>query len=146
MDTKQVIILAISGIVSFLLAAVFGKWLIPELTRLRFGQTILEEGPQWHQKKQGTPTMGGVIFILATALTSILTILVCHFGLHIPLIGGSNFSTVRLLGALLLPILCGVIGFADDYIKVVKKRNLGLTAPQKLLAQLIVSLAFAVAM
>lgn len=143
MSTTQVIILAATGFLSFLIAALLGKWMIPELARLRFGQTIREEGPTWHKEKQGTPTMGGLIFILATTVTAVIAILVCQFALKDNPIISPSLSTVKLLGALLLPLCCGLIGFADDYIKVVKKRNLGLTAWQKLLAQLLVSLAFA---
>ncbi len=143
MNTTQVIILAVTGLLSFVLAALLGKWMIPELSRLRFGQTILEDGPKWHKGKQGTPTMGGLIFILATTATAVVSILICQFALPEKVIISSQMATVKLLGALLLPLLCGSIGFADDYIKVVKKRNLGLTARQKLLMQLLVSLAFA---
>ena len=143
MTTTQVIILAAVGFISCLFAALLGKWLIPELTRLRFGQTILEEGPKWHQTKQGTPTMGGIIFILASVVVSVLAVLICQFTMdEKPIVVGTQ-SAAKLLGVLLLPIGCGLIGFADDYIKVVKKRNLGLTASQKLFAQLLVSLAFA---
>ena len=143
MSTTQVIVLAAVGFMAFFAAALLGKWMIPELTRLRFGQTIREEGPKWHQNKQGTPTMGGLIFILASLAVTVVAILICQLTMEQkPIVPGSQSAT-RLLGALLLPLGCGLIGFADDYIKVVKKRNLGLTAPQKLIAQLLVSLAFA---
>lgn len=143
MNTTQVIILAVTGFLSFVIAGLLGKWMIPELSRLHFGQTIREEGPAWHKGKQGTPTMGGLIFILATTITAVAAILICQFTLSEKPIITASLSAVKLLGALLLPLFCGLIGFADDYIKVVKKRNLGLTARQKLLAQLLVSLAFA---
>lgn len=143
MNTTQVIILAATGFLSFLVAALLGKWMIPELARLHFGQTIREEGPTWHKDKQGTPTMGGLIFILATTVTAVIALLICQFTLSEKPISTATLPTVKLLGALFLPLCCGLIGFADDYIKVVKKRNLGLTARQKLFAQLLVSLAFA---
>ncbi len=146
MTNTQSIILAIAGFAAFSISALLGKCMIPELARLKFGQTIREEGPKWHQNKQGTPTMGGLIFILGATLTAVLAILICQFAMPGQPLLTPNMQTVKLLGALLLPLFCGLIGFADDYIKVVKKRNLGLTALQKLLAQLLVALAFALLM
>jgi len=143
MNTTQLIIIAASGILSFAIAALLGKIVIPELHRLKFGQTIREEGPQWHQKKQGTPTMGGIIFILATVLTVVFGLLIAQLMLDDKPLSDGALWTVKLLGTLFLPLGCGAIGFADDYIKVVKKRNLGLTAWQKVLAQLTVSLLYA---
>ena len=137
-------ILAIAGIVSFALAAVLGKVLIPWLHKLKFGQTILEDGPTWHQKKQGTPTMGGILFIagfLVAALVGVVLMITL-----VPDVFGTPFEKVRFWGGIGLALGCGLIGFVDDYIKVVKKRNLGLTAIQKILLQLLVSTAYAVIM
>lgn len=114
-------------IISFIITAVFEPVLIPFLRRLKFGQTILEDGPAWHEKKQGTPTMGGIAFILSSVLASLIFVR--------DLRGGA---------ILLCGVLFGVIGFIDDYIKVVKKRNKGFSAGQKLLAQTIVSLGYAI--
>ena len=114
-----------SFLVAFLASAVLGLCLLPLLRRLKFGQSIREEGPSWHQKKGGTPTMGGLMFIGA-------------FSMVAPFV-------IRSMGAAAVAIcalLFGIIGFVDDYIKVVKKRNLGLTASQKFLAQLLVTVAF----
>ena len=143
MSGTEVLILAATGLLSFALATMLGKWMIPELQKLHFGQTIRDEGPAWHQSKQGTPTMGGLIFILATAASTVLAILFSHFFTAEKLLSGTPLSLVKLFGALFLALCCGMIGFADDYIKVMKKRNLGLTAKQKLLFQLLVSLGFA---
>ncbi len=143
MNTTRLIILIVAGLTSFILSALLGKWCIPLLSRLHFGQTIREEGPNWHKKKQGTPTMGGILFILSTAIVTVLTVLVCQLFLDQKPLTSFTASTEMLVGAFLLPICCGLIGFADDYIKVVKKRNLGLTAKQKLAAQLLVAVAFA---
>ncbi len=143
MNGTQMIILAGTGVFSFALAALLGKVVIPELKRLHFGQTIREEGPQWHQTKQGTPTMGGVIFILATVVAAVLGLLTAQLLLTDKPLTDGVLRVVKLLGVLFLPLGCGAIGFADDYIKVVKKRNLGLTALQKLFAQLLVSLLYA---
>ncbi|MBQ6706807.1 MAG: phospho-N-acetylmuramoyl-pentapeptide-transferase [Clostridia bacterium] len=142
----QLWVLCATGILSFLISTLLGKWVIPALQRLHFGQTIREEGPAWHQSKSGTPTMGGVLFIAATVVTALLTILISQLFLDYKILSGTTLSLVKLFGTLLLALGCGLIGFLDDYIKVVKKRNLGLTARQKLIAQLLVATAFAVAM
>lgn len=113
-------------IISFIIAAVCEPFLIPFLRKLKFGQTILEDGPTWHEKKQGTPTMGGIAFILSSVLASLIFVR--------DLRGGA---------ILLCGVLFGVIGFIDDYIKVVKKQNKGFSASQKFLAQTVVSLAYA---
>lgn len=139
------VILAVAGMVSFALAALLGKVLIPWLHKLKFGQTILEDGPTWHQKKQGTPTMGGILFI-AGFVVAVLIATVLMVVLSPERVFGSPFETVRFWAGIGLALGCGLIGFADDYIKVVKKRNLGLTARQKLLFQLLVATAYAVVM
>ena len=108
-------------IVSLLIAVVIGPVLIPWLHRLKFGQQILEDGPTWHQKKSGTPTMGGLMFIAAVLISVLIALLV-------------NFD-IKLFTMLLVTLGFGLIGFIDDYVKVVKKRNLGLTASQKFLLQ-----------
>ncbi len=113
-------------IISFIISAVCEPFLIPFLRKLKFGQTILEDGPSWHGKKQGTPTMGGIAFILSSVLASLIFVR--------DLRGGA---------ILLCGVLFGVIGFIDDYIKVVKKQNKGFSASQKFLAQTVVSLAYA---
>ena len=101
---------------SFAIAVLLGPICIPVLRRLKFGQSIREEGPKHHQVKAGTPTMGGAIIILAVALTTLKY-------------AQTSMDIVILLLAV---ISFGLIGFADDYIKVVKKRNLGLRPRQKL--------------
>ncbi len=113
------------GAISFILAAVLGFVLIPILHRLKFGQSIRDEGPQWHQKKSGTPTMGGIIFIVATLCAMLIAV--------------RDVKAIAVMGCALL---FGVIGFADDYIKICKKRNLGLTAAQKFVAQIVAATAF----
>lgn len=116
---------------SFILAAVIaagfvlltGPFFIPELHKLKFGQSIREEGPASHQAKSGTPTMGGIMII---------------FGITIATLVAAPFSTEILL-ALFIMLGHFVLGFLDDYIKVVKKRNLGLKAKQKMLGQIIIA-------
>ena len=111
---------------AFLIAVIVAPLFIPVLRRLKFGQTIREEGPQGHQKKAGTPTMGGIIILLA------FTITVLQFAEKTPEIFLLLFITLGY----------GLIGFLDDFIKISLKRNLGLTAKQKLLGQLIIGAVF----
>ena len=115
-------------LVSLLITLVTGPVFIPWLHKLKFGQQILEEGPSWHQKKSGTPTMGGVMFILGVVISCVVALLV-------------KFD-VKLLIMLTVSIGFGAIGFIDDYVKVVKKRNLGLTAIQKFLLQALLAVGY----
>lgn len=138
-----------TAVVAFVLAERLGKWLIPVLHRLKFGQTIREEGPAWHKAKQGTPTMGGVIFIAAMLITTLVAMLLCQFiipGVKVVVPAHTVGDVSRLFAGLILTVGFGAIGFLDDFIKVVRKRNLGLTSRQKMLAQLLVSGAYAVTM
>lgn len=153
MGINNTLILAGAGILSFLIALILGKWLIPWLHKLKFGQTILEDGPTWHQKKQGTPTMGGILFIVGfviSVLAAVVAVYVCQMSgssaadLPLPNLLSTPYELVRFWGGIGLALGCGLIGFLDDYVKVVKKRNLGLTAVQKLLCQLLLSTAYAV--
>ena len=118
-----------AAIAAFLISAVTGKFLIPFLHKLNFGQTILEEGPKWHKSKQGTPIMGGIMFIIAIVAVSVISTVVY-------MLTGSGFIETY------LALANGLIGFIDDYTKVVKKRNLGLTAIQKLVLQFAVAGAY----
>lgn len=123
-DLKYSILLPI--LIAFVISAILGPIVIPWLHRLKFGQYIREEGPKAHQKKSGTPTMGGIIFLLAAMVASLF------FVKDYPKIIPVMFTTLGF----------GIIGFLDDYIKVVKKRNLGLTEIQKLVLQIIVTAIF----
>ena len=125
-----------------------GFVIIPFLKRLKFGQTIREEGPKWHQSKDGTPTMGGlmIMFGLFTAVViAVIYSIVSGDSLKIELHSDLNRSGRWLAGAA-LAFCMGAIGFIDDYIKVIKKRNLGLTARQKTFAQLIVAATYLIAL
>lgn len=115
--------------VAFLLTVILAPIGIPMLRRLKFGQSIREEGPQSHMKKAGTPTMGGIIFLLSIILTTIIV--------------GTIFDyfTTQTVVLLLVLIGFGVIGFLDDGLKVIFKRNLGLTSLQKLIGQIVISIA-----
>lgn len=118
--------IAIPVIIAFAICVCLCPIFIPFLRRLKFGQYIREEGPTSHQKKAGTPTMGGLIILISVVITSLL--FVREYPNIIPIL----FTTIGF----------GLIGFLDDYIKVVMKRNLGLKAWQKMLGQLLVTGVF----
>ncbi|HHU19169.1 MAG TPA: phospho-N-acetylmuramoyl-pentapeptide-transferase [Bacilli bacterium] len=118
--------------IAFLITVLVSPIFIPFLKRLKFGQSIREEGPKSHQKKSGTPTMGGLIIILSIVVTALFVI--SHY------IG--NPFTVE-TGLILLVLLgYGLIGFIDDFIIIVLKRNLGLTSKQKLFGQFTIAILF----
>lgn len=123
---------------AFVLSAAIGKFLIPYLRKLHFGQTILEIGPKWHMGKQGTPTMGGIMFIISILVVTVIsTVLYIFLGDKLINIYFADIprEAVFIFAGLGLAVANGFIGFIDDYTKVVKKRNLGLTAIQKLVLQ-----------
>ena len=120
-------------VVALVVTLVFGPVFIPWLRKLKFGQEIREEGPKWHQKKSGTPTMGGIMFIVAMAIAILVTTVI--FAMN----GNFNTTYARCIVLFVISLGFGVIGFVDDYIKVVKKRNLGLTAPQKFIMQVVLA-------
>lgn len=141
MDQYLLIIVAFA--VAFIAALVIGKILIPVLKKLHFGQQILtEEGPSWHASKQGTPTMGGFIFIIAVLIAYFAT----AFSYYTQ--GNTISSAIPLptgtLTGLVVALLFGFMGFIDDFVKVAKKRNLGLTVVQKILIQIFISAAYLV--
>ena len=114
-----------------LVTALLGLAIIPWLRKLHFGQTILEIGPKWHEKKQGTPTMGGLMFIAAIAVVCLSVGFDC--------MAEGEYGH---LFCLAFALVFGAIGFLDDYEKLRKKQNLGLTAGKKLLLQLAAAVAF----
>ncbi len=142
------IITAVIGMVlAFAITGLLGYTVIPYLHKLKFGQTILDIGPVWHKNKQGTPTMGGVMFIIGVVL-AIPTAL--SMGRILKLLEeggiidafGEETRIVPMIAGIALAIGMAFVGFIDDYIKVVKKRNLGLTAKQKTLLQLLLGAAY----
>jgi phospho-N-acetylmuramoyl-pentapeptide-transferase len=118
-----------ASLTAMFLALVFGPWLIQRLRELQIGQFIREEGPQEHKKKAGTPTMGGVLIVLSTA---------------VPVLLWADLTNPFILLALFALVGFAVIGFIDDYAKVSQQRNLGLTAKKKIYFQAFVSLAVGV--
>ena len=121
----------VAAVVAFVISAVIGKFLVPALRRWKAGQSIKEDGPTWHMSKQGTPTMGGLMFILAT----IIVVLVVNG----PAILSGDWTSVIVL---VFALVFGAIGFLDDYAKIKKKENTGLTAGQKFLLQLAAAILF----
>ena len=131
-------------LVSFAIAAVSGRWLVPFLHKLKFGQPIKTvDGPQWHAKKQGTPTMGGFMFIISTIITAIAGYWVYRAVCNPDITDiATHHAFYRVLSVIVFSALFGVIGFIDDYTKVVRKNNDGLTPWQKIILQTIFSLGF----
>ena len=125
---EQVILftMALAFLISVLLSPIF----IPFLRRLKFGQSIREEGPKSHQKKSGTPTMGGIMILLSIIVT---TLVMTNKYLE---------PTIETYLLLFVTLGFGLLGFLDDFIKVVLKRNLGLTSKQKFLGQVLISIIF----
>jgi phospho-N-acetylmuramoyl-pentapeptide-transferase len=113
-----------ASLTAMFLALVFGPWLIHKLRELQIGQYIREEGPQEHKKKAGTPTMGGVLIVLSTA---------------VPVLMWADLSNPFVMLALFALLGFAAIGFVDDYAKVAKRQNLGLTGKSKITLQIAVS-------
>lgn len=119
--------IAIPALTAFFVTLILGPGLIRFLHRLKFGQFIREEGPESHLKKSGTPTMGGILFLIGILVGSVFYI--------------SGYP--KIVPVLFVTLGFGLIGFLDDYIKVVMKRNLGLTPAQKMLGQILITAVFA---
>ncbi|MDR1590319.1 MAG: phospho-N-acetylmuramoyl-pentapeptide-transferase [Oscillospiraceae bacterium] len=127
--------LIITALVSFAVTAVAGAFLVPALRAAKVGQSILDIGPAWHKNKEGTPTMGGLMFIV---------------GISVACLTGGAYRAVRgdmsHIFILLFALIYAAIGFFDDFEALRKKRNLGLTARQKFFMQLAVAIFFVVVM
>ena len=119
--------LLISSGITILIIVVLMPMFIPLLHRIKFGQSIREDGPTWHKAKTGTPTMGGIVMIIAVMIATFLA-----------------DRSPRMMLMLGISVGFGAVGFIDDYIKVVLKRNLGLTALQKFLLQLLLTVVYIV--
>ncbi len=149
----------LAAVIAFAISFGLGYVVIPFLHKLKFGQTILEIGPKWHKNKQGTPTMGGILFIIGTVVAFISVVIIDK------VLGGDIIGSVSSAGdagavlsgvisaqaasnkikvwaGLLMALGFAFIGFLDDYIKVVKKRNLGLTIMQKTVLQIVLMVGY----
>jgi phospho-N-acetylmuramoyl-pentapeptide-transferase len=122
---------AFASLTALLIGLLIGPYVIQKLREFQIGQYIREDGPQSHQKKSGTPTMGGVLIVIAIILPTLLW---------------SDLSNPFIWVTVLATLAFGAIGFADDYIKVVKKRNLGLTGRAKLFWQALAAAGVAVSL
>ena len=139
MNTMAILVAAA---VAFAVSAIGGHFLIPFLRKLHFGQTILDIGPKWHKNKQGTPTMGGIMFIGGVLAAAAAGYLMLQFEGENSQWQGTAVENARYWGTILLALSYGFIGFIDDYVKVAKKRNLGLTAGQKLVLQFVAAAVY----
>ncbi len=149
----------IAAVIVFAISFGLGYVVIPFLHKLKFGQTILDIGPKWHKNKQGTPTMGGILFIIGTVVAFVLVVIIDKI-MGRDIVGSvvANGSSSQMLSDVLsaqaasnkIKVWSGLamalgfafIGFLDDYIKVVKKRNLGLTIKQKTILQVILMVGY----
>ncbi len=127
---------------SFVLTWLSGYWLIPLLHKLKYGQTILDIGPKWHKaKKEGTPTMGGISFIIAVTVCFAAGMIILGYS-------GANYTGtdkpefIRAVSGMIMALMFGLMGFLDDFIKVKKKHNEGLTWIQKVIFQVMIISAY----
>lgn len=143
---SNTVAIIISIVIAFGVTAGLGFVIIPWLRKLKFGQTILDIGPSWHKSKQGTPNMGGLMFIIGIIVSFIVTAVTAHLlGAELQsdysaLLQGREY--VLLIAGLVLALGFGVVGFTDDFIKIKLKRNEGLSAKQKTFGQLIMTFGF----
>lgn len=141
----QVFISLLTAALAFGITAALGKVVIPWLHKLKYGQTIKEIGPKWHEKKQGTPTMGGIMFIVGIMVALLVGLPIYRYFVENGSINPhyeTNSYWVRMIAGILMALLFGAVGFLDDYIKVVKKQNDGLTPSQKMIFMILISCAY----
>ncbi len=132
-------LLLVTAILSLAVTALSGYFFIPFLKKVKYGQTIKEIGPTWHSGKQGTPTMGGLMFVLGVIVSVIVAYITIHYGANSLFVELSMPNMIN-VGISIVATLCfGAIGFIDDYIKVALKRNLGLVAGVKIILQFTVA-------
>ncbi len=133
----------ITAAIAIAITALMGFWAIPMLRKLKFGQTILDIGPIWHKKdKQGTPTMGGIMFIAGVAVAFAAGFAMAHSAGLISFEQSGQMNIIHAVSGIIMAVMFGFIGFLDDFIKVKKKQNEGLTAMQKIVLQVLVIAAY----
>ncbi|WP_294366457.1 phospho-N-acetylmuramoyl-pentapeptide-transferase [uncultured Ruminococcus sp.] len=136
------------GLLAFIVAALGGKALLPWLHKIKFGQPIkVDFGPKWHANKQGTPTMGGILFIVGSVVGTAAGYALFRFlgTLDATTIAGDR-EALRVMSCVIFCILFGVIGFIDDFAKVAKKQNEGLKPMQKIVLQVVAAVLWLAAM
>lgn len=129
-------------LLAFVITAVMGVWLVPFMRKIKYGQTILDIGPKWHKNKQGTPTMGGIQFVAGITVATFTGFIMLKRGSGGSLYSHTLLDDTRIFLGLLMSVAFGFVGFVDDFIKVVKKRNLGLNARQKMAMQFVIAAVY----
>ena len=125
----DIVLYCLAIVIAAVITGLLGYFMVPFLHKIKFGQTIREVGPSWHKNKQGTPTMGGLMFIIGSSVAAVICIAFLWLN------GGAE---TQLMFVKVMAVGFGIVGFLDDYISIKKHRNLGLTEIQKLILQFII--------
>ena len=130
----DIVLYCFAIVIAAVITGLLGYFMVPFLHKIKFGQTIREVGPSWHKNKQGTPTMGGIMFIIGSSVAAVICIAFLWLN------GGAEtqLMLVKVMAGALMAVGFGIVGFLDDYISIKKHRNLGLTEIQKLILQFII--------
>lgn len=130
----DIVLYCLAIVIAAVITGLLGYFMVPFLHKIKFGQTIREVGPSWHKNKQGTPTMGGLMFIIGSSVAAVICIAFLWLN------GGAEtqLMLVKVTAGALMAVGFGIVGFLDDYISIKKHRNLGLTEIQKLILQFII--------
>lgn len=130
----DIVLYCLAIVIAAVITGLLGYFMVPFLHKIKFGQTIREVGPSWHKNKQGTPTMGGIMFIIGSSVAAVICIAFLWLN------GGAKtqLMLVKVMAGALMAVGFGIVGFLDDYISIKKHRNLGLTEIQKLILQFII--------
>lgn len=130
----DIVLYCLAIVIAAVITGLLGYFMVPFLHKIKFGQTIREVGPSWHKNKQGTPTMGGIMFIIGSSVAAVICIAFLWLN------GGAEtqFMLIKVVAGALMAVGFGIVGFLDDYISIKKHRNLGLTEIQKLILQFII--------
>ena len=130
----DIVLYCLAIVIAAVITGLLGYFMVPFLHKIKFGQTIREVGPSWHKNKQGTPTMGGLMFIIGSSVAAVICIAFLWLN------GGAEtqLMLVKVMAGALMAVGFGIVGFLDDYISIKKHRNLGLTEIQKHILQFII--------
>ena len=130
----DIVLYCLAIVIAAVITGLLGYFMVPFLHKIKFGQTIREVGPSWHKNKQGTPTMGGIMFIIGSSVAAVI----CIAFLWLNGSAETQLMLVKVMAGALMAVGFGIVGFLDDYISIKKHRNLGLTEIQKLILQFII--------
>ena len=130
----DIVLYCLAIVIAAVITGLLGYFMVPFLHKIKFGQTIREVGTSWHKNKQGTPTMGGIMFIIGSSVAAVICIAFLWLN------GGAETQLmfVKVVAGALMAVGFSIVGFLDDYISIKKHRNLGLTEIQKLILQFII--------